>query len=116
MDKTHEMFGNAPYEVRRCTRCGKHIDELEAFGEEAGEFAGYKLIKTHRWFHIFKYNEEYEQILEDIGVFGLCEELYSFYGKQKVDWAISYEEGRNWTEKSLECKSCIYEEGDFKHY
>lgn len=116
MDKTHQAFEDTPYEYCQCTRCGKHIDNLEPFGDEAGEFAGYKLIKNYRWLHFVDYNEECERIMEDISVFGLCQELYDFHGEDLIKRALSYNDRRDWSEKSFECKDCIHEEGDFKHY
>jgi len=110
---------NGPEETR-CTRCGKHVDELIPFDltDDTLPYHAYgkRLVQNFRVMDLVEYDERWEMILKDLAVFGESEEHYEFYGRAKVEDAIYYDEMRRFCELSWECRDCIKEEGTFKYY
>ena len=105
-----------PDDKQRCSRCGKHVNELKPYGSKDGIYEGQILIKTYRKLELVEHNDECEMILKLIAKFGDAPELHELYGTSKIESAISYDAMRNCYEESWECRSCIKEEGAFKHY
>lgn len=117
------LINNGPQEMR-CTRCGKHVDDLIPFDldEETHIYlaCGKRLIQNFRMADFVDYQENYEWILWSITECGqsdeLYKELYEFFGRTQVEEAIRYEGMRGICVKGWECRDCIKEEGKFKHY
>jgi len=116
MNNREEFWKGTPHEERRCTRCGKHVDDLISFGEQAGKREGKKLIKRFRGFNLVDYIEEYEMVLNDLSAGVEMDELIKRFGVEKFESALMYGEHRSNCEKSWECRDCITEKGEFKLY
>jgi hypothetical protein len=111
---------NGPPDDKRCMRCGKHIDELIPIGGFSEELLpdtfDSKLIQNFRKLVILEYNERDKMIALDIGLFGVSEELYEFYGREDVERVLGYESVRGQVEVSWECIDCFRQDGEFMHY
>ena len=109
-----DVFQGVEEAERRCMRCGRHISELKPFDDP--EFSHVKVFPNYRFLNYVETDEKCEEILAAIRDCGESEDLYEFYGAENVRRALVYDERRGWVERCLECKDCLQEEGDFRHY
>lgn len=109
-----DFFQDVDDHDRRCMRCGKHISELEP--SNGPGFSQLKVSPNYRFLNYVETDEKCEEILAAIRDGGESEDLYKFYGAENVRKALAYDDRRRWVEKSIECKECLQEEGDFHHY
>ena len=110
---------NSEYDIR-CTRCGKHVDELSPFDIEIQSKVDIciegKLLKQFREVELVERNAEYDEILQKLAASRNIIDLKKTYGESKVETALVYESYIGNLETSWECKECINEEGPFKDY
>jgi hypothetical protein len=103
-----------------CNRCGKHVDELIPFDlkNEVGAHncAERKLGVIFRELDLVDYNEECENIVQQMSDGIDINELKKLHGPNKVQSALLYESLIGNLEKSFECRDCIQEEGLYKRY
>ena len=86
-----KMLINPPPKDGKCTICGRHVRELEAFGGPGdplvGDFSGAKLVKNFRWDYPYHVGSTWE-----------CRDC--FVRPEPIWWIISEEErlGRRLTD------------------
>lgn len=102
---------NSEYDIR-CTRCGKHVDDLAPFDLE-GEI---KLTRTFREVELIERNSEYDEILQKLAAGRNITDLNKTYGDSKVQTVLVYDSFIGNLETSWECKNCIQEDGPFKRH
>lgn len=99
------------YDIR-CTRCGKHVDDLTPFDLEGDK----NLIKRSREVELVEHNAECEEILQKLAAGINLIDLNKTYGTSKVQTALVYESYIGNQETSWECKKCIEEDGPFNRH
>lgn len=110
---------NSEYDIR-CTRCGRHVNQLEPFDVDENLSVTFisqnKLVKKCREIEFISECKLCEEILQKFAEGIGKTELINVYGSKNVEAAIYYEEHLGYVETSWECRECINEEGPYKHY
>ena len=110
---------NSRYDIR-CTRCGKHLNELTAFDIEIQSKVDIciegKLLKQFREVQLVERIAEYDEILQRYATSRNIIDLKNVYGESKVQAALEYDSYFGDLAESWECKKCIEEDGPFKRH
>ena len=110
---------NNRYDIR-CTRCGKHVDELSPFDIEIQSKVDVciegKLLKQFREVELVERNTEYDEILQKYAAGSNIIDLKKTYGERKVQAALDYDSYFGDLVDSWECKDCINDDGPFKRH
>ena len=85
---------NSRYDIR-CTRCGKHLNELTAFDIEIQSKVDIciegKLLKQFREVQLVERIAEYDEILQRYATSRNIIDLKNVYGESKVQAALEYD-------------------------
>lgn len=110
---------NSRYDIR-CTRCGKHVDELSPFDIEIQSKVDIcmegKLLKQFREVELVERIAEYDEILQKLAAGSNIIDLKKTYGERKVQAALEYDSYFGNLADSWECKECINDDGPFKRH
>lgn len=110
---------NNKYDIR-CTRCGKHLNELTAFDIEIQSKEDIciegKLVKQFREVELVERIAEYDEILQKLTAGSNMIDLKKTYGERKVQAALEYDSYFGDLAESWECKECINDDGPFKRH